>query len=373
MSEGPNLIEDAIAAAEVVADPLSALADRIVADPSAALAPDAVAQLAALKREDPEAFERLRSRFRKAGVRVGVLDKAVAAEKGERRGRPPSQAQLLAELAQDAQLFHTANGDGFADVEVDGHRETWPLNDRRFGRWLRQRLFEANGCVPTSEAMKAAMQLVEARAQFRSPLRTVHTRVAEHDGRLYLDLGDPERRVVEIDAAGWRVKADPPVRFRRSGSMRALPVPEAGGSIATLRRFLNVRSDSDFILVVAWALAVLRGSGPFPVIVLSGEQGSAKSTFSAILRRLLDPTAAPLRALPRDDRDLFVAAENGHLLVFDNVSHLPTWLSQTGSDARWVFDVANNKIADKCLNNDCSEAKNFTREPRYIIAYVLDL
>jgi hypothetical protein len=62
---------------------------------------------------------------------------------------------------------------------------------------------------------------------------------------------------------------------------------------------------------------------------LSGEQGSAKSTFSAFLRALLDPNIAPLRALPRDDRDLFIAANNGHLLAFDNVSTLPAWLSDT--------------------------------------------
>jgi hypothetical protein len=63
--------------------------------------------------------------------------------------------------------------------------------------------------------------------------------------------------------------------------------------------------------------------------VLSGEQGSAKSTFSAILRALLDPNTAPLRALPREDRDLFIAANNGYVLAFDNVSGLPTWISDT--------------------------------------------
>ena len=102
-----------------------------------------------------------------------------------------------------------------------------------------------------------------------------------------------------------------------------------GGSVETLRSFLNVQSDSDFVLVVAWALAVLRNRGPYPVIVLSGEQGSAKSTFSAILRALLDPNTAPLRALPREDRDLFIAASNGHVLAFDNVSGLPAWISDT--------------------------------------------
>jgi hypothetical protein len=99
--------------------------------------------------------------------------------------------------------------------------------------------------------------------------------------------------------------------------------------VDALRPFLNVRSDADFVLVVAWALAALRNRGPYPVIVLSGEQGSAKSTFSAILRALLDPNTAPLRALPREDRDLFIAASNGHVLAFDNVSGLPAWISDT--------------------------------------------
>jgi hypothetical protein len=111
--------------------------------------------------------------------------------------------------------------------------------------------------------------------------------------------------------------------------MQPLPVPVAGGTIEMLRSFLNVRSDNDFVLVVAWALAVLRNRGPYPVVVLSGEQGSAKSTFSAILRALLDPNTAPLRALPREDRDLFIAASNGHVLAFDNVSGLPAWISDT--------------------------------------------
>lgn len=101
--------------------------------------------------------------------------------------------------------------------------------------------------------------------------------------------------------------------------MKPLLLPTRGGSIDTLRSFLNVQSDADFVLVVAWALAVLRNRGPYPAIVLSGEQGSAKSTFSSILRALLDPNTAPLRALPREDRDLFIAASNGHVLAFDNV------------------------------------------------------
>jgi len=134
---------------------------------------------------------------------------------------------------------------------------------------------------------------------------------------------------VEIDSDGWRVVDEPPVRFRRAAGMRALPTPVPGGSIETLRRFLNVQSDNDFVLAVAWVLAALRNIKPYPMLALSGEQGSDKSTFSAVLRALIDPKAAPLRALPQEDRDLFIAANNGHILAFDNLSGLPAGISDT--------------------------------------------
>ena len=121
--------------------------------------------------------------------------------------------------------------------------------------------------------------------------------------------------------------------FRRcaSSARRAaeLPVPVSGGSIDDLRSFFNLRNDRDFILVVAWALAALIDTGPYPALAFTGEQGVAKSTASKILRNLIDPNGAPLRALPRSDRELFISASNSHLLVFDNVSGLQPWLSDT--------------------------------------------
>jgi hypothetical protein len=111
--------------------------------------------------------------------------------------------------------------------------------------------------------------------------------------------------------------------------MQPLPVPTSGGSVHELRALLNLRHDADFVLVTAWLAAALCGTGPYPVLVLSGEQGTAKSTFTSILRALVDPNTAPLRALPREDRDLFIAASNGYILSFDNVSGLRTWISDT--------------------------------------------
>jgi hypothetical protein len=319
----------AIDAAEEVRDPLEHLIERTVADPGAAFAPEVLERLAELKRDDRAAFEALRAQLKKAGCRVTALDDAIAEEIGEAGGRGQTQADILIALAQSAELFHAPDGTGFADLDINGHRETWPIRAKGFRRWLTRCFFKATQGAPSSEALQSALNVIEAKAHFDAPERVVHIRVGGLDERLYLDLGDATWRAVEIDATGWRVIDNPPVRFRRAAGMQPLPVPVAGGSIEVLRCFLNVQSDNDFVLVVAWALAVLRNRGPYPVIVLSGEQGSAKSTFSAILRALLDPNTAPLRALPREDRDLFIAASNGHVLAFDNVSGLPGWISDT--------------------------------------------
>ncbi len=324
-----NLILDAIEAAEAIADPLAGLVEQTATDPGAPFKPEALEALAALKQDNRAAFEALRSRLKKVGCRVTALDDAIAEENGDQDGRGPTQADILIDLAQSVVLFHTPDGSGYTDLDINGHRETWPIRAKGFRRWLARRFFEETGGAPSSEALQSALNVIEAKAHFDAPERQVHIRVGGLDGRLYLDLGDEAWRAIEIDATGWRIVDNPPVRFRRASGMKAMPIPVGGGSIETLRSFLNVQTDADFVLVVAWALACLRNRGPYPVIVLSGEQGSAKSTFSAILRALLDPNTAPLRALPREDRDLFIAASNGHVLAFDNVSGLPAWISDT--------------------------------------------
>jgi hypothetical protein len=105
--------------------------------------------------------------------------------------------------------------------------------------------------------------------------------------------------------------------------MLPLPVPVKGGSINDLAPFLNLPGRSEFVLVVAWLLAALRHGGPFPLLAMSGEQGSAKTVLSKILRALVDPNVAQVRTMPREERDLFIAASNGHLLAFDNLSDIP--------------------------------------------------
>jgi hypothetical protein len=236
---------------------------------------------------------------------------------------------MLIPTGASAELFHTPAGTAFVDLLVNGHRETWPIRSQRFRTWLRRRHYEETRTALSAAQIRSTLDLLEAHAQFDGPERAVHVRLAEHAGHIYLDLADNRWRAVEIGPDGWRVIGSPPVRFRRPAGMLPLPEPQAGGSIEALASFLNLPSRSDYVLVVAWLLSTLRASGPYPVLAISGEQGAAKTVLSKLLKALIDPNVAPVRALVREERDLVIAANNSHVLAFDNLSNL----SHTLSDA----------------------------------------
>lgn len=242
--------------------------------------------------------------------------------------RKPSQADILVELLAEASLFHTPAGVAFADLEVNGHRETHPVRSRAHRLWLARQFFVKTGGAPSDTAMEQALAQAEARARFDAPETETFLRCVRLNDKTYIDLCDADWRAVEIDAAGWRVIDRPPVRFRRASGMLSLPEPTRGGDLRNLREFVNV-DPADSILVIAWLLAALGGRGPFPVLVLCGQGGAAKTFTARVLRALVDPNTVSQRAPPRHDHDLFIAANNAHVVALDNVSRLPEWLSDT--------------------------------------------
>lgn len=250
-------------------------------------------------------------------------------ESGSAEDRPPraSQSRVLVECAAGAEFFHTPEGEAFASLTVGDHREIWPLKSRGCRRWLTRAFYQRCGRPPGAQAMQDALSVLEAKAQFDSPACQVFTRVAPCGDRIYIDLGNEKWEAVEVTSDGWRIVQNPSVRFRRSRSMQPLPIPARSGSISKLRSLINVGDDKNWILLLSWLVAASRPQGPYPLLILQGEQGSAKSTTAKLLRRIIDPATAPLRTPPREERDLLIAANNSWVVAYDNLSGIPQWLS----------------------------------------------
>lgn len=181
---------------------------------------------------------------------------------------------------------------------VNGHRETWQLKSKGFRWWLRRAYYQKTEGAPNSDAMSTAMEMLEAKAHFDGQKREVYLRVAHVDDVIYLDLCNDDWSAVKVTENGWEIVEEPAVRFRRKRGMKEIPAPVHGADIKTLgglKEHLNVDQES-FVLVVAWLLAILRAAGPYPILALTGEQGTGKTMLAELLQRLVDPRTGGIRS-----------------------------------------------------------------------------
>jgi hypothetical protein len=259
---------------------------------------------------------------------LGLTMEDLFADRGAHNGGQ-SLTELLVDIAEDTGvlLFHDSGETPYAKVPVDHHHEVWTLGSRKFKRWLRRELYRREGRMAKTDSLNEAIELLSAKADFDGPEIEVALRSSwVRDGLAY-NLADPDGQVVTVRTDGWTVEVDGSASFQRRSSAQPLPIPVRGGSIDLLRPYVNVESEEDFRLLVSALVMMLRPSGPYPALIIVGQQGSAKSTMSRVLKALVDPVKAPVRSLPSSLRDLAIMADSNWVVVLDNLSQLKDAMS----------------------------------------------
>ncbi len=231
---------------------------------------------------------------------------------------------LIEIINDETLLFTNRSGDTFARVKSSGIGLTTPIRSELFRFWLGRNVFESKGSYPNENAMRESIAYAEGKARADGLVHEVFCRLAGDHHRILIDLIDEKGSYVEVTADGWKVvEGSPPdVFFIRRSSMLEMPRPQQNGSLEQLRDLLNLKDETDWKLLVMWLVGAMNPKGPYPILMLNGGPGTAKSTTSSILKRLIDPSGAPLRSLPTSERDAMVMGQSARVLVFDNVSHM---------------------------------------------------
>jgi hypothetical protein len=244
------------------------------------------------------------------------------------RGRDTkvNPAVVILSLCQGEEFFHDSTGLVYTTTVINGVKETLPISDARHKAKLRLAYTSRTGRIASSDNISSAIAQLEALGLLERPEYPVAIRVAEHDGSLYIDLANRERQIVKVSADGWQVVNDSQVRFIRPYGMLPLPSPIKGGSLAELRQYINV-DDAELPLLLGFVVGCFHPTGPYSLLQIVGEQGSAKSSLLRLIHDFVDPQIATGNTLPRDERDMLVAAQQRWLMSFDNVDSLSRKLS----------------------------------------------
>jgi Bifunctional DNA primase/polymerase, N-terminal len=251
---------------------------------------------------------------------------SIPAENSQSGTNPPKEnrksvGEILLEIARTATYFHTSDQVPYADVIVNGNRHTYAVRSRAFRMWLTGQYLEREDKGVGSQTLQDTFNTLEAIAICRGETREVHLRIAEYQGKNYLDLGTPDWKAIEIDGDGWRIVSNPPIRFWRPESMLPLPIPTPGGKLEELRELINVDDDS-WVSICTFLLFSFMPNRTYPVLILSATRGSGKTTAAEIIKGLIDPCKAPLVKITGDTHKLAVTASKRWMMVYDNVSHI---------------------------------------------------
>ncbi|HRV29135.1 MAG TPA: hypothetical protein P5522_10155 [Spirochaetia bacterium] len=248
----------------------------------------------------------------------GYAEKKAEEDDEEKRGRP-KKSKTAIELLQKYPLYR------FKKQRVlVRDNQSLQIGSEGYKDFIQGEFYKATGDTLTAAQLDEVSRIHRSQAG-ESEEREVYIRnAAPTSARSYIDFNDGQNTIIEVDAHGWRVSENPPVIFKRPSSMGALPFPEKNGSIEPLKEIFNLEREEDSPVIIAALAYILRGCpnshGTYPVIVATGREGSAKSTFMKIIKKLVDPGTPSTRTPTADLKDLFIGANNALVYSLDNVS-----------------------------------------------------
>jgi hypothetical protein len=241
-----------------------------------------------------------------------------AEEKEERRNQAD---RLIGYALEDVQeLFVDQHGAPHALMAG----EPVPLTSRCYS-WLRRLMWEEEGRSVSGEYLKMVAGTLAAHAEFSGEVRELYTRAAWHEGMLYYELRPG--KVVRVGPGGWTFEGKPPVLFRRYPNLKPLPDPQAGCDPTRLWTYLNLKTERDRRLLLAYIATVPLPQIGRPILSASGPMGSGKTTAGRLVKRQWDPTTP--ETVRYDPRDFLQKASHCYIPMLDNLSTLPDSASDT--------------------------------------------
>ena len=183
MSEELDDATEATFTEEEFINPLDGLIERTKTDPTAPF--EAAEALAELKQTDPIAYQKLRARLIGAGFRAitaleDILKNLIREKQHEQGGAgEDSQVAVLMAALKGVYLYHSADDTAYADVMIDGHRETYPVKSGQFKKYLRRQYFLSNEKRPAGGGVEHRHRHRRGAGGLLAPINTRSTSVSQ--------------------------------------------------------------------------------------------------------------------------------------------------------------------------------------------------
>jgi len=267
------------------------------------------------------------------GIWESIMKRHVSDNFSEIKQERNSQADKLIEIVEKKEnvtLFHDDRNDAYISVKIGDHQEIIPLKSKAMKRWLTKEFWDVNKKAVNPDSVKSAIAVLEGKACFDGESYKLHNRLAWSGKDLWYDLTDDKWQAVKINENGWQVINKPPILFSRYSHSQGQVIPtQENGDARLILKYINITNVEQQLLLLIYLVSCFLPDFPHPILVIFGSQGSAKSTLSKLLRRIVDPSQIEVASMPDNHKELVQALAHHTFLFFDNVSYISESASDT--------------------------------------------
>jgi hypothetical protein len=279
-------------------------------------------------------------------------------EKRPKMSRRKKIARELIELS-GIKLFRDSLGKSYALLKRERHNELWPCKGSDLEREIGLFWYERVGEPARGEDITCIAKMLDAKAQREGALVSVELRVARNATNgvdaIFYDLTDSLWRCVVVTKNGWNIEPHTNVYFRRYKHTKEQIIPVQGGDVRELLMFVNINNPDEQLLLLCYLISCFIPGMAHPILGLNGHKGSSKSTIMRMLKMIIDPSPLFTCSFPKDPQEIAMIFSQNWLAAFDNVSHIPTWLS----------DI----LCKVCTGDAFMKRSLFTNEDAHIVEY----
>jgi hypothetical protein len=252
-------------------------------------------------------------------VYESIAERAIFDSQGNEK---PNQAQIIVGMVLDSPIKLFTNQFHEAVLTLpDSSFLTCKIDSEMTRHLLFKMFWDSEGKPPNAEGVNNAIKTLQGIAVFDQPQIEVFNRVGRKGNTVYYDIGDGTH-IVRISPDGWTLEAESPIYFRRFSHQKKQVLPQRGGNLLELFKFINVQQDPQKLLVLTFLVVSFIPDIPRAMLILHGDQGSAKSTLLRLLRELIDPSEVALLTPPDSIRELVQFASHHYTIFLDNLSEI---------------------------------------------------
>ena len=207
---------------------------------------------------------------------------------------------------------------------INDHLEVLPIGESRFKNLLRKIVKLEYDQIVGNHVIEEVVNTLIADAEFDGETKELGLRIAFAPDELkwYYDLTNDYHEFIEISDEGWKITKNEIV-FRRFDHQKPqdYPTPSKNYPPDIFDQFLdllNVKKENRLILK-CYIISLFIPNLPKAVLMVHGEQGTAKSLLEELIEMLVDPSVIKTLSFPKDMEELVQMLSHHYLAYYDNL------------------------------------------------------